>query len=52
VQESPATDTQAEGVTIAGVNAIASRDAFFDLFFEVRSAARAGFDDPEHFQAR
>jgi hypothetical protein len=30
---------------------VARRDAFIDLFFEVRSAARAGFVDLVHFQA-
>jgi len=52
VQQLPATGTEAEGFTIAGLSNVGRRDAFFDLFFEVQSAARAGFVDLQHFQAR
>lgn len=38
-------------VTISGLSAVDKRDAFYDLFFSVRSAARAGFADDVHFQA-
>ncbi len=51
VLQVPATGTEQEGFTISGLTNIARRDAFLDLFFEVRSAARAGFTDPQHFQA-
>src|SRR6266571_3150035 len=51
VQQLPATETEAEGFTITGLNKVGHRDAFFDLFFEVQSAARAGFVDLQHFQA-
>jgi len=39
------------GYKIKGLSAVAMRDAFYDLFFSVRSAARAGFKDDVHFQA-
>ena len=46
-----ATDTEPAGYKISGLTNVGRRDAFFDLFFEVRSAARAGFVDLQHFQA-
>lgn len=51
VAEVAATATDPAGYTISGLNNVARRDAFFELFFEVRSAARAGFVDLPHFQA-
>ena len=51
VQVVAATATLPVGYTITGLGNIARRDAFFELFFQIRSAARAGFVDPNHFQA-
>lgn len=51
VAEVAATDTEPAGYKISGLTNVGRRDAFFDLFFEVRSAARAGFVDLQHFQA-
>jgi hypothetical protein len=54
VVATPATTTTPEqqaGYRITGLSDIARRDAFLELFFSIRSAARAGFVDPNHFQA-
>jgi hypothetical protein len=51
VQVLAATPTEPAGYTITGTADVARRDAFLETFFEVRSAARAGFTDPQHFQA-
>jgi hypothetical protein len=51
VAEVAATDTELAGYKISGLTNVGRRDAFLELFFEVRSAARAGFVDLEHFQA-
>ena len=51
IKELAATDTQAAGYTITGLGTITNRDAFLELFFQVRSAQRAHFTDPAHFQA-
>ena len=57
VAEEPATAAtatsaaQQAGYRISGLSDIARRDAFLELFFHIRSAARAGFTDPNHFQA-
>lgn len=51
VQTLPATGTEPQGYRVTGLPTVARRDAFYELFFRVRSAARAGFVDPEHFQA-
>jgi hypothetical protein len=51
VQHTEATEAEPEAMTVSGLGNIARRDAFLELFFEIRSAARAGFVDPEHFQA-
>lgn len=51
VQAVAATDLLPAGFTISGLGNVARRDAFFELFFQVRSAARAGFVDLAHFQA-
>lgn len=47
----PGTPATPASFTITGLSAVAKRDAFYELFFRVRSAARAGFVDLEHFQA-
>jgi hypothetical protein len=47
----PTTPAQEAGYKIKGLSNTARRDAFFELFFNIRSAARAGFTDPNHFQA-
>lgn len=39
------------GYKITGLSNVNRRDAFLHLFFQVRSAARAGFVDLAHFQA-
>lgn len=35
---------------ITGTAGVKMRDAFYDVFFQVQSAERAGFDDEVHFQ--
>jgi hypothetical protein len=42
---------QQAGYRISGLSDVARRDAFLELFFNISSAARAGFVDPNHFQA-
>ncbi len=48
-----ATDKTPASYTITGLSAVAQRDAFFEMFFRVRAAARATppFVDTQHFQA-
>jgi hypothetical protein len=43
--------TELAGYRITGLTNVNRRDAFLELFFRVRSANRAGFTDPQHFQA-
>ena len=51
IQVVAATATLPVGYKITGLSNVNRRDAFLHLFFQVRSAARAGFVDLAHFQA-